>query len=77
MIVHIAPEFGYALITAVLVGFECVLIGFFFPGRLRSKVFNKKYLEENYSKTSIHRRGRCSWRLPRHGKWTILDQAKR
>jgi len=44
MIFNIDPEFGYALITAVLVGFECVLIGFLFPGRARAKVFNKKFL---------------------------------
>lgn len=43
------PEFGWALIVAVLVGFECLLIGFLFPGRLRSKIFSKEFLEKHFS----------------------------
>lgn len=77
MILNIAPEFGYALITAVLVGFECLLIGFLFPGRLRSKIFSKKYLEENFSNGLWYARGRPQRRLSRHGLWEVCSEAQR
>jgi hypothetical protein len=50
MILNIDPEFGYTLITAVAVAFECLLIGFLFAGRIRGKVFNEKFMKENFSK---------------------------
>jgi hypothetical protein len=64
MIVNIHPEFGYALITAVLVGFECILIGFLFAGRVRGKVFNKKFLTDNFSTSLDNFRGRRQGWLP-------------
>lgn len=45
---ELAPEFGWAVIVAVLVGFECLLIGFLCPGRLRNRIFNKEYLEKHF-----------------------------
>lgn len=49
MILNVAPEFGYTLITAVAVAFEVILIGFLFPGRFRAKVFNEKFMKEHFS----------------------------
>lgn len=46
---QITPEYGLVLLVSVILGFQCVLFGFIFPGRAR-KVFNKAFMKENFSK---------------------------
>lgn len=45
---NIDPEFGYVVIVAASIAFECFVIGAIFPGRARSKYFTKKFLEEHF-----------------------------
>lgn len=45
-------EFGYVLLAAVILAFECLLIGFLFPGRARSKIFNEDFMKSKFG--SIH-----------------------
>jgi len=37
----LAPEYGYVLLCAVGMAFSVILIGFFFAGRIRGKVFSE------------------------------------
>jgi len=38
------PElYGYSMLSAVVLAFECILIGFFVPGRIRGKVSQKNF----------------------------------
>ena len=47
MILNIEADYGYVILSAIAVAFECLLIGFFVAGRARSKVFTKDFLEAN------------------------------
>lgn len=50
LIDQISPEYGLVLLVSVILGFECVLFGFLFPGRLRRKTFNKDFLKDKFGK---------------------------
>lgn len=41
----ISPEYGLVLLVAVILGFEVVLFGFLFPGRLRRSIFSKEFMK--------------------------------
>ena len=41
-------DFGYVIVAAIAISFECIVIGFLVPGRWRGKVFTKKFMEENF-----------------------------
>jgi hypothetical protein len=43
MVLTIDPNFGIAALSASILAFETLMIGFLFPGRLRSKVFTKEF----------------------------------
>lgn len=42
-------NYGIPMLSAVLLGFECIMIGFLFPGRVRGKVFTKDFLKANFA----------------------------
>lgn len=48
MVLNIDPNFGLAALSASLLAFETIMIGFLFPGRLRSKIFTKEFLKDNF-----------------------------
>ena len=39
--ITVPPEYPYVMLVAGLVAFEVLLVGFFGPGAIRGKVFNK------------------------------------
>jgi hypothetical protein len=41
----ITPEYGYVLLSIALIGFECLLIGFLVPGRIRGQVFDERFMK--------------------------------
>ena len=46
-------EYPYVMLVAAVVAFEVLLVGFMGPGRLRSSVFSKQYMEENYGRVHM------------------------
>ena len=48
MQIVIPSTYNYVLWTALFIGFECLVVGFAIPGRKRSKVFNKEFLQKNF-----------------------------
>lgn len=36
------------MLSAVILAFECIIIGFVVPGRIRGKVFTKEFLKHNF-----------------------------
>jgi hypothetical protein len=38
--------FGLSLVAGLVVGFQCIMFGFMFPGRVRGKVFTPQFLEQ-------------------------------
>ena len=47
-VLNLPAEFGWVLLTALLMGLSCILIGFFFAGRVRGQIFTQEYLKENF-----------------------------
>ena len=47
-IVTLKCDYGFVLLAAVLYAFECILIGFVFPGSARSKVFTEDFMNKNF-----------------------------
>ena len=41
-------NYGLPMLSAVCLAFECIMIGFLIPGGARKKVFNKKFLKDNF-----------------------------
>ena len=37
------------MLSAVILAFECIIIGFVVPGRIRGKVFTKEFLKHNFN----------------------------
>jgi hypothetical protein len=51
MVVLALPnEFGYVLLAAAILGFECLLIGSIFPGRARSQLFTEDFMKSKFGK---------------------------
>jgi uncharacterized membrane protein YecN with MAPEG domain len=50
VILAVANEFGYVLLSVALLAFECILIGFFFPGRVRSQVFTEEFMKSKFGR---------------------------
>lgn len=50
VILAVANEFGYVLLAAALLAFECILIGFLFPGRVRSQVFTEEFMKSKFGR---------------------------
>jgi hypothetical protein len=46
MILALAPEYGYVLIAAAVLAFECIIIGFLTAGRARGKVFTEAFMKQ-------------------------------
>ena len=46
--IAVASEFGYVLLAAAILAFECVLIGLIFPTRVRPQVFTEEFMKINY-----------------------------
>ncbi len=38
--------FGLSLVAGLVVGFQCIIFGFMYPGRVRKKVFSPQFLEQ-------------------------------
>jgi len=90
MSVTLSPNYGYTIISAALIGFECIMIGFLVPGRLRWKIYPKMYMEKNHgemhfeaTKTEIKAGGlpdmgcgRYSEQLP-YADWLLFNKAQR
>eukprot|EP01017_Pseudomicrothorax_dubius_P036065 TRINITY_DN512_c0_g1_i1.p1 TRINITY_DN512_c0_g1~~TRINITY_DN512_c0_g1_i1.p1 ORF type:complete len:176 (-),score=32.91 TRINITY_DN512_c0_g1_i1:160-687(-) len=90
VVLNLDKEFGYVLLTVVFQAFEVLIIGFAVPGRARSKVFNKNFLEVHFG--DEHRRefgvppprggypdmgtGRYSDKLP-YAEWVYFNKAQR
>lgn len=45
---YITQDYGYVLLCAAVMAFSIILIGFFFPGRARGKIFTEEYLKQNF-----------------------------
>lgn len=41
-------EFGWVLLSAVVMGLSCLMIGFIFAGGPRGKIFSEQYMKENF-----------------------------
>lgn len=54
---QIDDNYGVALLSAVILSFETILIGFLFPGRMRGKVFTKEFLKENFGQEHFEATG--------------------
>eukprot|EP01017_Pseudomicrothorax_dubius_P051011 TRINITY_DN9747_c0_g1_i1.p1 TRINITY_DN9747_c0_g1~~TRINITY_DN9747_c0_g1_i1.p1 ORF type:complete len:161 (+),score=35.82 TRINITY_DN9747_c0_g1_i1:122-604(+) len=50
----IANKYGLVVLTATAIGAECIFTGYGAVGRVRNKVFSKKFMEENFKE--IHTR---------------------
>ncbi len=48
VLLSIPNEFGYVLLAAAVLGFECLLVGFLFPGRARSKYFTEEFMKSKF-----------------------------
>ena len=48
--IDLPEEYAWVALTAGLLSFEILLIGFFFPSKIRGKIFNKQFMEENFGK---------------------------
>ena len=48
MTAMLPDEFGYVLLSAAIMGFSILLVGFFFAGRVRGKVFTEEYMKKNF-----------------------------
>ena len=44
-VLNVSTDFGWVLLTAVLMGLSCLIIGFVFAGGARGKVFTEEYLK--------------------------------
>ena len=48
MRVSLPAEYPWVMLVAGLLAFEVIMVGFLGPGRLRGKVFNKSFMEQNF-----------------------------
>ena len=47
--VFVVPqEYGWVLLSAVIMGFSCLVVGFVFAGGARAKTFTEEYMKENF-----------------------------
>ena len=44
----IPAGYGWVLLSAAIMSFSCLLIGFIFAGGARAKVFTEEYLKKNF-----------------------------
>ena len=49
-------EYPWVMLVASVVAFEALLVGFLGPGRLRSEIFSKQFMEENFGKMIMNDR---------------------
>jgi hypothetical protein len=52
MVVFVALTnyFGYVLLSAAILAFECFLIGGLFAGMTRNKIFDEEYMKNHYGR---------------------------
>ena len=48
--ITLPPEYPYVILVAGIIAFEVLLVGFFGPGLVRSKIFSKQFMEENFGR---------------------------
>lgn len=53
MILALSANYGYVFLAAAFVSFECLLIGFIFPGLARRKYFTQDFMRQF---EEVHRR---------------------
>lgn len=44
----IDPTYGYVLLSAAVMAFSIIIIGFAFPGATRNSVFTEEYMKQNF-----------------------------
>ena len=49
--------YGWVLLSACLMGFSILVIGFFFAGRARSRIFSETYMKQNFGKDHLETTG--------------------
>lgn len=42
------PAYGYVLLSAAIMAFSIIIIGFAFPGATRTSVFTEEYMKQNF-----------------------------
>jgi hypothetical protein len=52
MVVFVAltTHYGYVLLSAAVLAFECFLIGMLFAGGTRRKIFDEEYMKNHYGR---------------------------
>ncbi len=50
--------YGWVLLSACFMGFSILVIGFFFAGRARSRIFSEAYMKENFGKQHLETTGK-------------------
>jgi hypothetical protein len=57
VVLSLPNEFGYVLIAAAVLAFECILIGFLFPGRVRQQVFTEEFMKAKFGRIHSEQTG--------------------
>ena len=47
-LLHLNQEFGQVIIVTSIISFLLLLIGFFYPGRTRAKIFSQEYMDDYF-----------------------------
>lgn len=70
--------YGWVLLSACFMGFSILIIGFFFAGRARSRIFSEAYMKENFGKQTLgnHRQGNQRRRLSRYRQRILFSQSR-
>lgn len=55
--ISLSSEYGYLIISLVLVCIHYIFVMFFFVGRARGKVFTKEFMERNFNEVHRHELG--------------------
>lgn len=48
--IGLTSQFGWVFLTAVVLAFECLLIGMLFAGGARRKVFTEEFMKRNFER---------------------------
>ena len=46
--VAVPAEYSFVMLVAGIIAFEVIIVGFFGPARIRGKIFNKHFMEQNF-----------------------------
>lgn len=49
ILVALSAYHGYVLLAAAALAFECILIGFLFPGRVRNNIFSEDFMRSKFA----------------------------